>query len=615
MNQKISFLSLLLFLLFFFSLEPEAQEPSSADILNSYSQRQTECMQEVADNVDAATSIRGLATLFLEKDAPAANAMLAEFDEDDSVFISVSLFLRALMTYHDKETILFSETRSRMEKHISKFILNNEKALSPLQENNRMPENQEILQNACYLLWAQYIQDATIEFTWPDKASNSNQLKRYTQKTSEWLEIRLKYGLEDRSSPYYFYELAALANLFDYAKDAKIKKNAQNLMDLTILEIAQESIRGEWGGVHCRSFENLMAIPGNRFHYLNFGIDSNQPGVGIDPATMHFAHSSYHPLSLATALGKDWDRRGIFEIKNSYCKDLNKPDKKDLGYKYSYVTPDFILGSYHLRDENVPDQSRPWDLLLFNDNEPIHFFTFLGEQLFSGGRPPFKEDYYQWNCTALQYKNVLFCQYQRADRITPSANAKKERITHRFVQLPTRVWLPDMVAEALTQEEDWWFCQFNNLYIAFRPLGGRSYWWRTAAVEENPQSTSAIMAFQDLQTGFLIEVDYAAEFSSYETFKKQVLTSPLVISNQSVSYVSRKGDVFLFPLGDNQFQVNGKPFSPPEDPSFQYFSSPFIQSDFGSSLYKAVFDKETMVWDLRQPQSAAPQVISATPGQ
>ena len=433
------------------------------------------------------------------------------------------------------------------------------------------------------------------------------------KKTNSWLETRIKFGFEDRSSPYYFYELAALVNLRDFVKEDTIKNNAQNVMDLLILEIAQESIRGEWGGVHCRSFENLMPIPGNRFHFLFFGSDPNQTGVGIDPATMHFAHSSYRPPAMAVSLGKDWDQRGIFEVKNSFRKDLNDQDKKELGYKYSFMTPDYILGSFYLLDENVPDQTRPWDLLLFDGDEPIHFFTFAGEQLFSGGRPPFKEDYFQWNCTSLQYKNVLFCRFQRADRIRPANNSTKEHIDHRYVQLPARAWVPSTIAETLTQEEDWWFCQFNNLYIAFRPLRGRSYWWRTAAVEENPQSGSAIMAFQDLYTGFLMEIDYAAEFSSFETFKKQVSTSPLEISNESVSYVSRKGDVFLFPMEDSQFQVNGKPFSPPDDISFQYFSSPFIQSDYGSSLYTVTWDKKSMIWDLRQP--ASPKIYNATPAQ
>jgi len=76
----------------------------------------------------------------------------------------------------------------------------------------------------------------------------------------------------------------------------------------------------------------------------------------------------------------------------------------------------------------------------------------------------------------------------------------------------------------------------------------------------------------------------------------------LEIDSDSITYVSRRGDVFLFPLNGGDFLVNGRVVDPPQDPAFQLYASPFIQSQYGSGLFKAEWRGSSLTLDFQDPK-------------
>ncbi|MFB3784797.1 MAG: hypothetical protein ACE15F_00365 [bacterium] len=585
------------------SLGAAAVEEDAQSRIRQFPERQIQCLEEIAATVSGASMEVGAALLFLNRDLPRANQLLQTFDDREASLLQYPVILRILRGYAQQENRLEAAARNHLERQMADFILNRETAsLSPMADPYS-PESRQILETSLLLLWAQHVADTTPEFAWPNTMTNKALLSQYQKDAHQWLDRRLRQGLEERGSVYTSYILAALLNLRDFTGDGLLRTKADAVCDYITADLAQESIRGHWGGARLRSFESLGPLPGERLHTLWFG-DPLPPGPdgAINALTLILGHTGYRPPPVLVRLACDPAGRGAYEIKNRYHRALAGSTDSDAGFLYQYAAPSFILGSFYLRDEPVPWQSRPWDLLV-TDAEGMghHFFSFTGDQLFSGSRPPLNGEYYLWNSTCLQYKNVLFCQYHRSDRKRADAGKTGNRADLRHVQLPTRVWIPDAFV-AVSQEEAWWFARLGDVFMAFRPITGRGYWWRTAESRQSFIDNASILAFQDLNAGLLLEVEEAAHFASFEQFKKDVLQSPLEIDTDSVTYVSRRGDVFLFPLDGGEFQVNGRVMDPPRDPSFQLFSSPFTQSQYGSGLFKAEWREWSLILDFRDPQ-------------
>ncbi len=579
-----------------------AGEDGTPRPVDPFPARQIQCLEEIASTVTGASVEVGAALLFLNRDLPRANQLLQAFDDRDAGLLQYPVVLRILRGYAGQEGRLEPAARNHLERQMAGFILNRETAsLSPMTDPYS-PESRQILETSLLLLWAQHVAEATPGFVWPNKMSNKSLLSQYQKDAHQWLDLRLRQGLEERGSVYTIYILAALLNLRDFTSDDRLRTKADALCDYITADLAQESLRGQWGGARLRSFESLGPLPGERLHFLWFG-DALPPGPGgeVNALTLILGDTGYRPPPVLVRLAGAPAERGAYEIKNRYNRGPAGSPDTGTGILYNYVTPSFILGSFYLRDEPVPWQSRPWDLLV-TDSEGMghHFFSFTGDQLFSGSRPPLNGEYYLWNSTCLQYKNVLFCQFHRSDRKRADTSKLENRIDFRHVWLPTRVWLPDAFV-AISQEEDWWFARLGDVFMAFRPVTGRGYWWRTAESRQSFIDNASILAFQDLNAGLLLEVEEASHFASFEQFKNDVLQSPLEIDADSVTYVSRRGDVFLFPLDGGEFQVNGRAVDPPQDPSFQLFSSPFTQSQYGSGVFKAEWQKWSLSLDFHDP--------------
>lgn len=566
-------------------------------VQNQYRDRQQENLFLIAQSDDIPVE-RGAALLFLNQDIGQANSFLLSFDHQETESLQCSLILRLLHAFQGESNQLREDIRIHLETEIAAWIAAQSTSPNPV----HVPESQDILETSIRLLWASHVERATPEYTWPDKQSNKKHKELSVQKARRWMEQRIRYGFTDRSSPANHFSLAAFLNLRDFPEEPAFVPLAEASIDILIADLVLESLESQWGGVHCRDLETFYPLPCNRMQNIFFGWPMRSESFPLsDSLVLHLCHSTYQPPAVLVRLAREYRTRGIYEIKNRINRNPTAPEK-DPGHKYSYVTPSYILSSFRLHDESVPWHSRPWDLMILDDqNDGHHLFSLTGNELASGGIQSLDDEYYLWNASCFQYKNVLFCRFGRCDRKRANAANDDEFIDLRYVQLPTRLWIPNVFAP-ITQEGVWWFCQMDAIYLAFRPLSGRSYWWRTNDSDDAGDGAS-ILTFQDLGTSLVLEVEQASHFTSFEQFKNQVMNSPLEIDNDSITFVSRRGDVFLFPLDDGDFLVNGRVENPVEDTAYRLFSSPFIQSDYGSGFLKAEWQTYSLTIDIRDPEN------------
>ncbi len=572
-------------------------------ILDHFPTRQKQALQEISASVSGATHERCIAMVMLNQRLNWANQQLRTFSSKRSKLIDMSVLLRCLLSFPMENENLQRDTINHLMGEVASFIKENKNSLLTNDPSRTITESREIVKHSFLCLWANYVKDASPDYQWPDQKSNDDHIRNHSSRINHWLDQRGLYGFEERSSVYYAHDLAALLLLRDFCQDDKIQTKSDAIIDQMVTDIAQESIGGYWGGARCRSFEALTPLEDSRLHYILFGTTKLDPLQSIQPLTFHLAGTDYLPPPVLVRLGTDGQNRGIYDITNRFCMDRRYPEQAGVGRKYTYVTPNYILGSFQLRDQRIPWQTRPWDLLICDqEGNSYRLFTFNGDQLYSGGTPPFEKEFYLWNATSFQHKNVLFCQFHRSDRKRQGVASLNKKVDHRLVQLPTRVWIPEDLGP-LTNENNWWFAEVGNVYLAFRPLTGRSYWWRSAHMRASSGINASLLSFQDLDSAFLLEIEEKANFASFAHFKQQVSESPLEIGEDWATFVSRRGDVFLFSLTGDDFMVNGETVNPWNDESYLLYSSPYTYSEYGSGIFTVEWCPYTLNIDLSNPES------------
>ncbi len=598
------------FLIFLQNVDLPSDPIDIQTIQQQYEQRQQDVLKDMAASEPTESVpdslIQGSALLFSHQDSDRANLLLRSFDSTQENPYSFALILRLLYSFQKPPVVLDLSVKNYLESVMAGWIQSSDWIQSADEQKPTSgfqgSEIDEIVKNSLGLLWAQYVEEATPEYKWPDKKSNSEHKKNLSRKTHQWLEQRIRTGFTERSSPITNQCMSVLLNLRDWSEDAALKIKADAVIDILVSDLAQESLFTQWGGVHCRDLESFYAIRGNRMQRILFGWPSSGERDSLDDSlVLPLCVSKYRPPSILVRLARECHERGTYESKNRFPGDPRNRAHAESQKKYSYVTPSFILSSFLLRDERVPWLSRPWDLMILDeDGNGHHVFTFTGNELASGKIDTQEENYFLWNATCFQYKNVLFSRFGRCDRIRANSGSIRERIDERYIQLPTRVWIPNSFAP-IHEAGSWWFSQLGSVYVAFRPISGRSYWWQTSDPDTGNGNSTSLLSFQDLFTSFLLEVENASQFSSFDDFKDQMTQTPLKMDQTSLTFVSRRGDVFLFPLQEGNFMVNGHEVDLSEDPHYKLFNSPFIQSDYDSGYLKAEWQEYSLTIDIRDP--------------
>lgn len=79
-----------------------------------------------------------------------------------------------------------------------------------------------------------------------------------------WLEMRFRSGFSEwLSHVYYDEDLTALLSLYDFAEDEEIRRKAEVVIHLILLDMALNSFKGVFGSTHGRAYENTKKWASN----------------------------------------------------------------------------------------------------------------------------------------------------------------------------------------------------------------------------------------------------------------------------------------------------------------------------------------------------------------
>lgn len=398
----------------------------------------------------------------------------------------------------------------------------------------------------------------------------------------EWLRERARKGMLTEFSNNHYGPVTAkgIYNFVDYAEDPELRELARKWLDLFWLTWAQEQIHGVKGGGMARIYQQdwgkSMSMEGlnNPFSdifwcYTGLG----KSGLPVNNVLTYLA-SSYRPPALAIDLATDLVGRGSYaSIERKMGRAINGTQQIDLNEtftRYTYTTPDFILGTFHVGNwrywwwQMISSQNR-WHGAIFNSHPDARIYFQCS--VIPTGQLNYNQ---HWS---VQSRNAIIVQKLN------NAGTESTRIAKYAGEM--KVWVSAAGRTELLERGGWVFASYGTAYAALRVVEG-GFRWRD---DEEPAYPGEWMVLDHEYSPVVMEIGRAADFTNFTAFQDRILTNPLTYADAVVNYQSTPGDTLTLDAAYRQSpQVNGVPLN--YKPANAY-DSPFVTGSFGSGVVNA----------------------------
>jgi hypothetical protein len=392
-------------------------------------------------------------------------------------------------------------------------------------------------------------------------------------------------GLWAEDTVYRCYSIASLYNLAYHANDPVIRKRAEMMLDVHWLIYALHMVDSQLGGAM------------NRFkpHYAHYHHDRGLgsyyfggPGGGFH-ATEVALYTDYVPPQIAYDLLANPEKRGCFTYKERLTQFSPETGQPPYTYKYSYTTPEYVLGSYidltkgpgryHERAFNGITFGKARVMLRLGpgvsfqsyhcmQNGPILLCRWYGQELVGKDTP--------WG--------------RRVGNLMPYASIIRREGGGAEVEKPVL-------------EQGWLFGKAGDAYYALRPAAGE---FAIGKPSRDEMQRFTFPEDQDKKIPFVVHAGGATEDGSFEEFKKNVLAGSMSYEDGMLTYKTKDWGTMQFaPYADKPAdqwrQVNGEPVELPD----KLFDSPYLNSDYNSGVITAEFNGRKLVLDFNKNERRA----------
>ena len=410
----------------------------------------------------------------------------------------------------------------------------------------------------------------------------------WTQYALEFLRERARKGLfvEIASKGYGLQSIKCIYSFYDFSEDPLLKRTARMYLDLFWATWAEEQLDGVRGGGKTRVYQGLNSqaqwsdsISRLAWYYLGQGEGSPPQGNEFSIIT-----SDYRFPLVVMDIALDTRGRGNYEIiqrRMGLARDgyYTPPDyrlRTDFGgiLRYSYCTPDFILGTLMCEARSLED----WTMI--SSQNRWHGVIFAGH--------PNARLYVQ--CRGDKKVRTLNQQW--------SVQSKGTHITQRLTgekysrdAEELRVWFAKSGLINRREQGRWVFVEASAAYAAVCPVAGGYHWVKASGLVKGDW-----LCCENSLTPVIIETASKSRFANYQSFQDEILASELQFENQKLTCTGLDGDRFTFYADYSQIpEINGQAIDyAPE----HVFKSPFIQSVWNSGIVTITKGKRKKVLDF-----------------
>lgn len=413
----------------------------------------------------------------------------------------------------------------------------------------------------------------------------------WTDYFKDYLTERARRGLfiEIATNFYSIHTLKGIYDFVDFSPDPILRERGRMLLDLFWATWAEEQIDGIRGGSKARLYQgpcseqvanDYMRTLG--WYYFRIGQSVWVPWDVINVGYAGFmcaATSQYrpHPIVHSIAVERPIPVYEIRQRRMGLAKDgfYRNPDYRlptDFGgiLRYSYVTPEFIMGTPMMEarpseDWTLISSQNRWQGVIFSGHPHARIFP----QALSTSRPTYND---QWS---VQAKGALLAQ-----KLKTATNTQGMRIWVASV-LPNRV-----------ERDGWIFVEAEGAYAGIYVLHGGYHWANGNA------SNSNWIHLNERYSPMVFQVARKVDFDSFEAFQEQLIKRTPASNDFGVIFTSLEGDTLeLDPQQRALPRINGDPID--LAPPFT-FQSPHLNNRWPEARIHLSNGTESVLLDFEE---------------
>jgi|GEM_PF-1087497 len=552
-------------------------------------------------------------SLWLNANVDKANAALVQnadfylsnptyLKDRDSFYWSADEWLRLLEYYGSKGTKAAGRITAATEAKLYELMFLYMNTWSPATANATSPincaeyansntwkidgtENHQSMQSCTFWHFCKFLKDNPLYASqkFPDGTTPEQIYTITGDYLKHWIAERAKKGLfiEAANDDYNQETLKGIYNCYDFAPDAELRELSGKLLDLYWATWAQEQIKGMRGGAKARIYRGNQSngytgSAGRIFGYkMAYYYINSTAAYTLSDGMFTAVTSDYRMPNVVMDMGLMRSELGNFEVKDrtpglSIASGDNVNTRQDYGgiVRYSYCTPEFVMGTMHLEARPHPDwlmissQNR-WQGVIFDGDPFCRIF------------PQAQIDYRAYNQHwGVQSKGCLVT--QQLTEGTWSKYTDSMRVYFSSQGLSSRV-----------EKSGWVFMASSTAYAAVKCVTGGYHWL---------SGDSRWMVCNDRYSPVIIEVAKKSDYASYTAFQDKVIALSLSYDGKVLKHTSLYGDELIFyadrtslPKVNNQL-IDLRPT--------RVFDSPFVKSDFNSGVVEITKNQRKLVLDF-----------------
>lgn len=426
----------------------------------------------------------------------------------------------------------------------------------------------------------------------------------------EWLinfiQYRARRGWGEFDSPCYFKpEWECMITLFDHSPDPDIKKLSGMMLNLLLADMAVDSRNGMYCGAHGRIYAGL-ALSHSRensypLQYLYFG--------NVDPATIEPGHvlvdalvSSFRPADIILDIALNRNEEYI----NKERKQLHNasdimPETPLTGSirKYTYYTPDFIMGTVQKQDDYPESCDCGWYAHHEQHEWDLSFPTRTTSKIFTQ-HPGVEGNEHGYWTGDLRCGCGHFFQHEGA--VLALYDIPEDQ-PYQFIH----AYVPKQSFDKVVEKDGYVFIQEGAAVAALYMLNGYEWNVMTRQMEfssgmkgtsgwtfEGVWKDKEIISQGD-RNGAVCEAGLLSDYGSFNRFMKEIMSNEIVFDtlNMSLRYHSgRYGDLSM--NTDGSRRINGQE----ADLDYQTYDCPYMQSEWDSGVIHLQKDEKTLTLDF-----------------
>jgi hypothetical protein len=495
-------------------------------------------------------------------------------------------------------------------------------------------ENHWLMYYASIYLACQMFPDSGPEAWYNGKSAKDN-MEEAEDYIRDWIKVTTSYGQGEYDSPNYIEEyLRPLGLLAGWAEDPELKELSRMMMDYVIMDFSVENLDGLYGGAHSRLYPRYALRPAlaaaTRHAWLLFGQGIAQYNAG----NIILALCDYTPPAILHKIAIDRDEAYVQqELKRTRWRLRNAgPEAFEIDgrittpvYKYTYVHPDYMLGSSQ-GGLLQPIQQQTWSLLWKDENATEKTNTMFGLQPYSNpleGTMYFVND---WDTVTdlIARSKVDYDSPDKMEGGSPYEQVFQYKSTLiALYSIPEDTRFPHILTlfsrELENRVEDpsgWIFAKGGPVYVAYRPFapgewksidwtgllkGGAGGFFSTNFAEF--AEGSEFYFSESLNNGYIVQIAPVSEYSSMKAFIDDINQLPLEFSmepNPSVTFTGLDGATLSATYGEAP-AVDGEVVNYQD---WKLFDGPFSQAEKASESVEIIYGNETYSLDFKNGTSS-----------